>query len=365
MPSLGLKLSLPSRAVLGGSGAPVPKNTLRAVRAVFVLAGFAPNLVDHAPTAYSLTASPGVFALSGVGMTPVVDHALPANAGVFTCTGQAANLVDTPAPGNYVLSAAVGTFTETGVATGLLRTRIMPAVRATFALTGVAATLTDTPPGGGSIAIAQTNAANTPSTTSFTSGKAAITGQSLGTVGSSTVIAVAVAVNGAITAISSVKLIGTFAGSPLTLTQAPGAFHQNGTNATDIWYGVVPAGATTAEIDVLITGSPSRCTALLYNITSAGGFSAATGANVNNTSNAISGTLTVPSSGGAIGIAYEGAAGSSASGMSVTDISSGSIAGAHWVYAGHDVTNTGSQTFTVTFGGANSVISGSWAAFSP
>lgn len=95
-----------------------------------------PIVLKAAPTAYTLTASSGSFALTGTAATLKAGRVLSAASGTFTETGTAATL-----KAGRRLTAASGAFTETGTAATLKVGRLLSAASGTYTLTGTAATL--------------------------------------------------------------------------------------------------------------------------------------------------------------------------------------------------------------------------------
>ncbi len=89
------------------------------------------------PTAYTLPADSGTFALTGTDATLARGRALPADSGTFALTGTDATLAR-----GRALPADSGTFALTGTAATLTRGRVVAADSGTFALTGTVATLT-------------------------------------------------------------------------------------------------------------------------------------------------------------------------------------------------------------------------------
>ena len=87
--------------------------------------------------AYTLTAAPASFSLTGIAAQVLAARSLPAVSRSFALTGVAAGLL---AARRAV--AAPGPFTLTGVAANLRRTAILQADVRGFVLTGIAATLT-------------------------------------------------------------------------------------------------------------------------------------------------------------------------------------------------------------------------------
>jgi hypothetical protein len=211
---------------------------------------------------------------------------------------------------------------------------------------------------GGSFTMAFLQAA---STISFSTNTANFTSQNFGTADATRLIAVAIVSIGTNT-VSSVTIGG------VTATQCTGAAFGNTTMHTDIWFAAVPT-TTSGTISVTLSGAPTRITVFAYSIISptaafstGGGQQQATAKTVTATS------LVVPSGGGTIAVAMMSSSGTptAAAGMNVTDGSSNTLWGSHWIYAGHDVTNTGTQTFTITFtASTNQVVSGSFATFTP
>ena len=95
------------------------------------------------PTAYTLPADSGTFALTGTDATLARGRALPADSGTFALTGTDAVLA-----AGRVLVADSGTFALTGTAATLTRGRVVAADSGTFVLTGTDATLEYTPVSG-------------------------------------------------------------------------------------------------------------------------------------------------------------------------------------------------------------------------
>lgn len=86
--------------------------------------------------AYTLTASPGSFAVIGTAASLKVGRVLSASSGSFTATGTAATLRK-----GFTLSASGGTFQTTGTAASLKAGRVLQAGSGSFAATGTVATL--------------------------------------------------------------------------------------------------------------------------------------------------------------------------------------------------------------------------------
>ena len=94
------------------------------------------------PTAYTLPADSGTFALTGTDATLARGRALPADSGTFVLTGTDATLEYTPVSGDtYTLPCASGSFALTGTDAVLAAGRVLVADSASFALTGTAAVL--------------------------------------------------------------------------------------------------------------------------------------------------------------------------------------------------------------------------------
>jgi uncharacterized membrane protein len=88
------------------------------------------------PYIFTLAASSGAYALSGVTISNTIARIVSAITGVYTLTGVAAALV-----WNHVLTAVKGAYVLTGISSGLSAVRKLTAVTGAYVLTGVAATL--------------------------------------------------------------------------------------------------------------------------------------------------------------------------------------------------------------------------------
>lgn len=89
-----------------------------------------------AAAAYTLTAAPGSFALTGQAATLTTQRLLTAAQASFTLTGNAATITT-----QRSITAAQASFTLTGSAAGLTAQRLLTAAQASFTLTGNAAAL--------------------------------------------------------------------------------------------------------------------------------------------------------------------------------------------------------------------------------
>lgn len=111
---------------------------LAAAAGTFTLTGNAAGLIRG----YPLAAGTGTFVLTGQAAALRADRKLTAATGAFTLTGVAADLIYTPASGAYTLAAGTGVFALTGNVAGLTAARKLTAAAGSFTLTGVAAGLT-------------------------------------------------------------------------------------------------------------------------------------------------------------------------------------------------------------------------------
>lgn len=91
-------------------------------------------------TAYTLSASPATFTITGDAATLAAARRLAASPGTFTVTGDAATLIV-----GRVLSALAASYQITGSQAALALARILAANPGTFTVTGDAATLDYTP----------------------------------------------------------------------------------------------------------------------------------------------------------------------------------------------------------------------------
>lgn len=110
--------------------------TLTASSGLFALTGTAATLTAQR----KVTADSGSFALTGTTAVLKHSHVLAANSGSIALTGTAATLTYTPV-GGYTLPANGGSFTLSGTAASLLASRKVVAGSGSFTLTGTAATL--------------------------------------------------------------------------------------------------------------------------------------------------------------------------------------------------------------------------------
>lgn len=85
---------------------------------------------------YTLTATLGTFAETGVAANLLEGHLVTATVGTFALTGKAANLLE-----GHVVTATKGTFSESGIAAALIEGHLLGASTGIFALAGVAANL--------------------------------------------------------------------------------------------------------------------------------------------------------------------------------------------------------------------------------
>jgi hypothetical protein len=91
--------------------------------------------------AYSITAQPGSYAVSGQSSTITRSRLITASAGAYTYTGQTATISYTPA-GAYTLTAQAGAYAVTGQSATLERSRVLNASAGSYLITGRSATIT-------------------------------------------------------------------------------------------------------------------------------------------------------------------------------------------------------------------------------
>lgn len=98
--------------------------------------------VGSSSTNYTLTASPGSYALTGQDANLRAARSISAISGSYALTGQSANLVYTLAPVAYSITADPGSYVLTGQAVNLTSALILTAAGGSYSLTGQTANLT-------------------------------------------------------------------------------------------------------------------------------------------------------------------------------------------------------------------------------